>query len=503
MASTSTKAAATKSILIPSMTLTGHRNEIQSVSYFPDGQRMISGSLDKTARQWDLKEGREIEEVRDVWEKVSAVAVAVSRDGRLVVTGGGHFNCAELKACEVETGSVKTFKIPSQKINCIDISADSTLLASGAFDRTARIWNLDTGKLVAGPFTSSCSMGAVRFSPDSKKLAVKSGAGTRLEIWDVETQKLDVTRGISCNATFTFDTNDQTNCKTIHEFDASTLESVGTPFEGHTLNISGLALSFDGALLASTSWDHTIKLWAFESHQLLASIHNIIFPSILVFSPDSHQLAYTTSHKDDCKICICDISPEALAQASTSTRKKSARRDLLNSDAAPRLPAGRRRSPISVVPMAPRPPPTIDLQQPMFLRLSKLLRFSPRTNTGRNSQPRDPLDFPATSPLPTNRPRAENALSTPLPGGRAFFNPIQSSSDKGKQKMRELKRKTVKVVDVPLGQATYGDVVGVDDGIRPNHAQSMTMNSRTTKSKKMFLIQSFCLFPGSSTKKLN
>jgi hypothetical protein len=63
--------------------------------------------------------------------------------------------------------------------------------------------------------------------------------------------------------------------------------------------------------------------------------------------------------------------------------------------------------------------------------------------------------FPATLPLPSNRLHGDNSPSTLLPGGRAFFNPVQSSSDKGKQKAREPKRKTVKAVNVPLGQATY------------------------------------------------
>ncbi|KAG2336712.1 hypothetical protein BDR05DRAFT_1005641 [Suillus weaverae] len=80
-------------------------------------------------------------------------------------------------------------------------------------------------------------------------------------------------------------------------------------------------------------------------------------------------------------------------------RKKLARRDLLNSDAT-RPPAGRRRPSIPAIPMVPRPLPTVEPQQPMFLRLSKLLRFSPRTNAVRNDQPHDPLDFSATLPLP-------------------------------------------------------------------------------------------------------
>ncbi|KAG2343775.1 hypothetical protein BDR05DRAFT_850446, partial [Suillus weaverae] len=61
-------------------TLKGHEKETQSISCFPDSQRMISGSDDKTTRQWDLKAGKEIEEVWGVCEK-EVCAVAVSRNG--------------------------------------------------------------------------------------------------------------------------------------------------------------------------------------------------------------------------------------------------------------------------------------------------------------------------------------------------------------------------------------------------------------------------------------
>lgn len=49
--------------------------------------------------------------------------------------------------------------------------------------------NLNTGKLVAGPFESVDWVGAIRFSPDSKKLAVNSWTGKCLE---VQTQDLDI-----------------------------------------------------------------------------------------------------------------------------------------------------------------------------------------------------------------------------------------------------------------------------------------------------------------------
>ncbi|KAG2352023.1 WD40 repeat-like protein, partial [Suillus spraguei] len=174
----------------------GHEGRITSISYFLDGQRIISGSVDKTTRQWDLKAGKEIEGAKEVFEK-RVCAVAVSRDGRWIVTADGDWNGGRLKACEVETGIVKIFEGHSQYINTVDISTDSTLLASGSQDETSRIWNLKTGKL-----------------------------------------------------------------------------TIGAPFQGHTGIIWGLALSFDGALLASSSYhDNAINLWAFESRQLLASFH--------------------------------------------------------------------------------------------------------------------------------------------------------------------------------------------------------------------------------------
>jgi WD40 repeat protein len=64
--------------------------------------------------------------VRDVY-KEEVRAVAASRDGRWVVTGG-----VELKVFEVKTGIVKESQDHPRRIHCIDISADNTLVASGS-----------------------------------------------------------------------------------------------------------------------------------------------------------------------------------------------------------------------------------------------------------------------------------------------------------------------------------------------------------------------------------
>jgi WD40 repeat protein len=70
----------------------GKRRENQwgpTIAYFPDEQKMLSGSSDKTARLWDLRAGKEIEGTRVVCEQ-EVNAVAISSDGRWVVTAGGE-----------------------------------------------------------------------------------------------------------------------------------------------------------------------------------------------------------------------------------------------------------------------------------------------------------------------------------------------------------------------------------------------------------------------------
>lgn len=429
MAPTSTHplVLATSMSLTPVMSLKGHERGVSCMSYFPDGKQIISGSGDKTARRWDLQKGKEIVEARDVCEE-GVYAVTVSRDGRYVTTGGGEMDTGELKACEVETGIVKAFRGHSERVACVDISADSTLLASGSWDTTARIWSLDTGKLVAGPFAILDWPGAILFSPDSEKLAVKSEVGTCLEVWDVHTETLDIRAGKSggnSNMAFApvFWTNNlkkrtivaacnfanDEEATTINEFDALTMEIVGAPFEGHTKCITDLAPSSGGALLASASQDHSIKLWAFESRQLLASFH-VQDVKLLMPSPDSRHLAYTITGRD---IYICNTPPAVLtaleAQSTLQKSNKTLER-LLQSDA--RRPAAVRRNPgtlpaTSFTPRRQRPPATTDQQQPIYLRLSKLFHFSSR----QTNQPRDPLDFPATRPLPSNLSLSQQAAT--------------------------------------------------------------------------------------------
>ncbi|KAG1873743.1 hypothetical protein DFJ58DRAFT_759967 [Suillus subalutaceus] len=206
--------------------------------------------------------------------------------------------------------------------------------------------------------------------------------------------------------------------KTIYEFDASTLQTVGAPFEGHIRGIHDLALSFDGAILAGACLS-TIKLWAFESRQLLASF-DIGILHHLIFSPNSHQLAYTIYPQTDLNIYICDIPPhilttiqstqEAQPNISAATNPQLLNVRYLYSPTQTRRAT--RRNPIQS-PIFPRPQrdfPTIYPQEHTFLRYLRKMLPS-RMTPVRTDQPRDPLDFPATLPLPHSTSPSGQATS--------------------------------------------------------------------------------------------
>ncbi|KIK41652.1 hypothetical protein CY34DRAFT_805812 [Suillus luteus UH-Slu-Lm8-n1] len=486
MASTLTLPIATadESILTPVMTLEGHepwkysspdgeqheRKYVSCISYFPDGKQIISGSGDKTIRRWDLLKGKEIQEAREVYKNHVEV-VRVSRDGRWVATDGQN----GIKVSEFETGIMRTFH-DADWIYCIDISADNTLLASGAC-AGVRVWNLDTGELVAGPFDIGQRIPReLRFSEDSRKLAVTSYhlKDHHLEVWDVQTQKLDVQKsahGIGLHVPIFWTTKDKSivaafsdDFTKIYEFDALTLKTVGTPFK-HTNSIYCLALSSDCVLLASSSYP-TIKLWAFESRQLLASFH-IESPRTLVLSPDSRQLAHTSF--DDAKVHICDIPANILA--SIESINKSAHPDLLNSSATRRSV---RRKPV-IIPVTssihhpPRPLHTSDPHT--FLRsLRKLFFSSSRTDAIRTNDSRNPLDFPATYPLPRPLIRPDENSQTPAPTTQ--FSAINTSPTFTSRLYRwplQTNRASPTIVDVPLAPGKLrnaaADAPGDDDDL--------------------------------------
>ena len=81
--------------------LEGHKNWVVALAFSADGQRLISGAGDSTARVWDVKTGKELGRIRFPGSSTYVHSVGFSADGKLVVAAAEH---GELVIARLDTG---------------------------------------------------------------------------------------------------------------------------------------------------------------------------------------------------------------------------------------------------------------------------------------------------------------------------------------------------------------------------------------------------------------
>ena len=109
---------------------------------------------------------------------------------------------------------------------------DYRRIVSSSRDHPVRIWDMETGTQIGGPFPDGEQINSAEVSFDNK--FVVSGSGGRVRIWDLETR-----------------------------------EQVMYPFQGHNSVISSTRFSPDGKRVMSASFDNTIRIWDVEILKLI------------------------------------------------------------------------------------------------------------------------------------------------------------------------------------------------------------------------------------------
>jgi serine/threonine protein kinase len=170
------------------VTLKGHSASVRSVSFSPDGKRIVSGSGDVTLKVWDAKTGQLALTLKGHSAPVNSVSL--SPDGRRIVSGGWDNT---LKVWDAETGLLAlTLNGHSRSVRSVAFSPDGKRIVSGSGDRTLKVWDAETGQLTLTLKGHSKRVMSVSFSPDGRRIVSGSDDNTP-KVWDAETGQLALT----------------------------------------------------------------------------------------------------------------------------------------------------------------------------------------------------------------------------------------------------------------------------------------------------------------------
>ena len=70
-------------------------------------------------------------------------------------------------------------------MNCLDWSSDNKHLASGSFDKTVRIWNIEQGICVSDLRAHSREVNALAFNPKNDDQLVSASDDRLIEVWSL------------------------------------------------------------------------------------------------------------------------------------------------------------------------------------------------------------------------------------------------------------------------------------------------------------------------------
>jgi len=336
---------------------------ISSVDMSEDGRlAAIASAAEGTVRLWDLAAGREITVAKrqggeGAWldygpRSTQIWAARFAPEGRQLLAIGGN----DARLFDLDDQKLAVRFSPSGVVASADMSPDGTRVVTGSWDRSAKIWDVATGRVIVKlDGVHQGEINSARYSPDGARILTASDDGTA-RLWDAASgQPLEpILRGHGRSrvrdACFSPDgsriltvSNDKTGRVwdattgaeqfqlVGHEFavrcgafnsddgrfiitgsddntaiiwDAATGKALTNPatgevirLAGHTAAITSVALAPDGSRALTGSEDNLVKLWdAATAKEILTLAGHAEEVTSVSFSPDG--MAALTSSRD-------------------------------------------------------------------------------------------------------------------------------------------------------------------------------------------------------------
>ncbi|OYQ64428.1 hypothetical protein B9G53_12040 [Pseudanabaena sp. SR411] len=296
-------------------TLLGHNSVVTSLAFSPNGDRLVTGSYDQSVKIWDTETGQCLDTLKKHTNRVWSVAF--HPQGNLVVSGGDDH---AVKFWELKTGKcTKTLQGHSNAVYAIAHSQHN-LLASAHEDQTVKLWNINLNSLqdLSSDLQPSQVLRghsdrvlSIAFSPNDQILA-SAGADRTIKLWNPHTGKVLKTLlghkswiwGIAFSPNGQFLTSGSYD-HTVKVWDIESGECLQT-LQGHPSSVLAVAFSLDSKTLFSSGYDKLVKHWDLATGKCLhtweADSTNRVWA--IAISPNSQHMA---TGGDDTFIKLWDI----------------------------------------------------------------------------------------------------------------------------------------------------------------------------------------------------
>ncbi len=212
---------------------------------------------------------------------------------------------------------MRSFQGHTSVIMAVDFSPDGQIIASASFDKTIKLWQVSTGKLITTLEGHQERLWSLRFSPDGRTLA-SSGYDSTIKLWNVADGTLKKTI-FGHNKTWVRSVDFSPDGKLLASSDSLGWIKLWNAKDGTLIKsipahrtkkgrrwwVTSIKFNHNGKIIASTSNDKTAKLWKVEDGSLLKTLkgHRHTVRSV-DFHPDNLSLA---SASEDGSIKLWDI----------------------------------------------------------------------------------------------------------------------------------------------------------------------------------------------------
>lgn len=230
------------------VTLKGHDQWVNCVSFSSDGMWVVSGASDQLVKLWNLQDNSE----------------------------------------------ERTFFGHTAKVLCVAFAPDGNMIASGSADETVILWSVETGEIIRTFDDFQAPINSVSFSRDSRYLGIQSGMGVHIQ--DLQEDRRIRTRSrheFECQSV-AFPPRPNTvvlGCvdAVVELWDLETVEEIDS-FVGamRVGTICALAITADGALVAGGSPQRNVNVWSLANGRKLYSFRG--------HGAGEYQVAFSIDH---------------------------------------------------------------------------------------------------------------------------------------------------------------------------------------------------------------